>query len=71
MIALFLILFSFQQPVDSLDIDYRKLIDIELHGTRNTNRVAFNPDEKDLNIYNIGTGNLHKKIVLERLPLIP
>ena len=61
MIALFLLLFSFQQPVDSLDIDYRKLIDIELHGTRNTHRVAYNPDEMDLYIYNIGTGILHKK----------
>ena len=61
MIALFLLLFSFQQPIDSLDIDYRKLMDIESHGTRNTHRVAYNPDEMDLYIYNIGTGILHKK----------
>ena len=61
MIALFLILFSFQQPADSLDIDYRTLIDIEVHYDRKTYRVAFNPDEKDLYIYNLGTGVLHKK----------
>ena len=59
MLVLFLLLFSFQQPVDSLDIDYRTLIDIDIH--RNTYRVAYNPDEMDLYIYNIGTGILYKK----------
>jgi len=61
MTVLLLLLFSFQQPVDSLDIDYRTLIDINMHYARSTNRVAFNPDEKDLFIYNVGTGVLHKK----------
>ena len=61
MIALFLFLFSFQHLADSLDIDYRTLIDIDIHYTRNTYRVAFNPDEKDLYIYNLSTGVLHKK----------
>ena len=61
MIVLFLLFFSFQQPVDSLDIDYRTLIDLEIHSSRNSYEVAFNPDEKDLYIYNIGTGVLHKK----------
>ena len=32
-----------------------------MHYARSTNRVAFNPDEKDLFIYNVGTGVLHKK----------
>jgi hypothetical protein len=61
MIVLFLLFFSFQQPVDSLDIDYRTLIDIGTHYSRNTYRVAFNPNEKDLYIYNLGNGVLHKK----------
>ena len=61
MIVLFLLFFSFQQPVDSLDIDYRTIIDLERHSTRNTYRVAFNPGEKDLYIYNLATGVLHKK----------
>ena len=61
MIVLLLFLFSFQQPVDSLDIDYRTLIDMNIHYSTNTYRVAFNPDEKDLYIYHLGTGVLHKK----------
>ena len=61
MIVLLLFLFSFQQPVDSLDIDYRTLIDMNIHYSANTYRVAFNPDEKDLYIYHLGTGVLHKK----------
>ena len=61
MLVLFFYLFSFQQPTDSLDIDYRTLIDIELHSARNNHRGTFNLDEKDLYIYNIGTGILHKK----------
>ena len=61
MLVLFFFLFSFQQLADSLDIDYRTLIDIEIHSSRDTYRVAFNPDEKDLYIYNLGTGVLHKK----------
>jgi hypothetical protein len=61
MLVLFFFLFLFQQPADSLDIDYRTLIDLEIHSDRNSHRVAFNPDEKDLYIYNIGTGVLHKK----------
>ena len=61
MLVLFFFLFSFQQPADSLDIDYRTLIDLEIHSSRNTYRVAFNPDEKDLYIYNLATGVLHKK----------
>ena len=61
MLVLFFFLFSFQQLADSLDIDYRTLIDLEIHYSRSTYRVAFNPDEKDLYIYNLGTGVLHKK----------
>ena len=61
MIVLLLLLFSFQQSVDSLDIDYRTLIDMDIHYSNNTYRVAFNPDEKDLYIYTLGTGVLHKK----------
>lgn len=57
----FIFLFSFQLLSDSLDIDYRTLLDIDIHYTRNTFRIAFNPDEKDLYIYNLGTGVLHKK----------
>ena len=61
MLVLSFFLFLFQQPADSLDIDYRTLIDLEIHSGRNSYRVAFNPDEKDLYIYIIGTGVLHKK----------
>lgn len=61
MIVLFLLLFSFQQLADSLDIDYRTLLDIDIHYNRDTYRVAFNPNEKDLYIYVLGTGVLHKK----------
>ena len=56
-----LFLSSFQQPADSLYIDYRTLTEIEIHSARNTHRVAFNPDEKELYIYSIGSGILHKK----------
>ena len=61
MIVLFIFLFSFQQLADSLDIDYRTLLDIDIHYNRDTYRVAFNPNEKDLYIYVLGTGVLHKK----------
>lgn len=61
MLVLLLFLFSFNQPADSLNIDYRTLIDIDIHYSRNTYRVAFNPNEKDLYIYNLGNGVLHKK----------
>jgi hypothetical protein len=61
MLVLLLFLFSFNQPADSLNIDYRTLIDIDIHYSRNTYRIAFNPNEKDLYIYNLGNGVLHKK----------
>ena len=34
---------------------------MDIHYSRDTYRMAFNPDEKDLYIYTLGTGILHKK----------